>query len=126
MALPEDWQTKKTTLPSADDPEPKGHQDQGGTIALHSLAVRQEFQKKGFGSILMREFIQRIENAQIADRVAIIAHGHLLRFYEHMGFKNKGPSKCQFGGGGWYDMVSVYPTTEASSYLLTSNQVYEI
>jgi hypothetical protein len=31
---------------------------------------------------------------------------HLVPFYEKMGFVSKGPSKAQFGGGGWVDMVS--------------------
>lgn len=31
---------------------------------------------------------------------------HLVPFYEKIGFKNKGRSKAQFGGGGWIDMVS--------------------
>lgn len=37
--------------------------------------------------------------------IAIIAHSHLIKFYESLGFVNAGESKCKFGGGSWYDMV---------------------
>jgi hypothetical protein len=29
-----------------------------------------------------------------------------MSWYEKLGFSSKGKSKAQFGGGGWYDMVS--------------------
>ena len=41
----------------------------------------------------------------IGDRVALIAHEPLIKYYEALGFENLGESKAQFGGGGWYDMV---------------------
>lgn len=28
-----------------------------------------------------------------------------MRFYEKFGFRKVGESKCEFGGGGWMDMV---------------------
>lgn len=40
-----------------------------------------------------------------AERVVLIAHGHLVKFYESAGFENRGPSPCQFAGGGWFDLV---------------------
>lgn len=33
----------------------------------------------------------------------------LVPYYEKLGFVSKGPSKAQFGGGGWFDMVSCPP-----------------
>lgn len=36
-----------------------------------------------------------------------------MEWYERFGFQNKGPSKAQFGGGGWYDMVSLVPTLKS-------------
>ncbi|RAH63778.1 polyamine acetyltransferase [Aspergillus aculeatinus CBS 121060] len=102
MAMPANWQTERMTVENG---ETVGHDEYGSTIAIHSLAVLPEHQGKTVGSTLMKSYIQRIKDAQIADRLAIIAHGHLIPYYESFGFENRGPSKCQFGGGGWVDLV---------------------
>ncbi|KAJ5728685.1 uncharacterized protein N7483_003193 [Penicillium malachiteum] len=102
MRLPKEWEGQRWTR---EDGEAVGHEEVGGTIAIHSLAVLPEHQGKQVGSTLMKSYIQRIRDAQIAERLAIIAHGHLIPFYESFGFENRGPSKCQFGGGGWVDLV---------------------
>jgi hypothetical protein len=31
-----------------------------------------------------------------------------MAWYEKLGFANKGNSKAQFGGGGWYDLVCIF------------------
>ncbi|KAF3482857.1 uncharacterized protein GIQ15_02181 [Arthroderma uncinatum] len=105
MGVPKDWRSKKSTLPAPGDDEPIGHQDQGSTIAIHSLAVLPEHQDKGLGKMLIKSYIQRIQDAKIADRVVLLAHDHLLAFYTSLGFENVGRSKCTFGGGGWNDLV---------------------
>lgn len=105
MRIPPDWQTRQRSLPDEHDTEVLGHEDQGGTIALHSLAVKPEHQKKQVGTTLMKSYIQRIKEAAIADRIALLAHDHMIPFYEALGFENYGPSECTFGGGGWFDMV---------------------
>lgn len=104
MKLPNTWQTERF---ATENGETIGHDEYGGTIVIHSLAVLPEHQGKHVGSTLMKAYLQRIKEAQIADRVAIIAHDHLIPFYESLGFENCGASKCQFGGGGWYDMVGL-------------------
>ena len=103
MQLPEDWRTERF---STKDGETVGHDEYGSTIAIHSLAVRPEHQGKQVARTLMKAYIQRIKEAQIAERISIISHDHLVSFYESFGFENRGPSKCQFGGGGWVDLVS--------------------
>lgn len=105
MRLPKDWQGERWSF---EDGHAVGHEEGGGTIAIHSLAVLPEHQGKQVGSTLMKSYIHRIREAQIADRIAIIAHDHLIPFYESFGFESRGPSKCQFGGGGWVDLVRSY------------------
>lgn len=102
MRLPKDWQAERWTY---EDNQAVGHEEGGRTIAIHSLAVLPEHQGKQVGSTLLKSYIHRIREAQIADRIAIIAHDHLVPFYESFGFESRGPSKCQFGGGGWVDLV---------------------
>lgn len=105
MALPPDWKTSNRTLPKDDNEKFLGHEDQGGTIALHSLAVLPEHQNKGIGSTLLKSYVDRIKEARIADRIALIAHEPMMPFYEKYGFQQRGKSEVQHGGGGWYDMV---------------------
>ncbi|KAL4939507.1 hypothetical protein BDV06DRAFT_198714 [Aspergillus oleicola] len=102
MELPSDWKTERSTVV---DGEVVGHDEYGSSIAIHSLAVLPEHQGKHVASTLMKSYIQRIREAAIADRLVIIVHENLIPFYESFGFENRGPSKCQFGGGGWTDMT---------------------
>ncbi|KAL1301987.1 hypothetical protein AAFC00_002441 [Neodothiora populina] len=98
MEIPPNWQqsSKFSTV---------GHNDAGRTVCIHSLAVLPAYHGKGLGSTLLKAYIQRIEQSGIADRIALLAHGSLVRFYEIFGFVSQGPSQAQFGGGGWFDMV---------------------
>lgn len=92
--------------PSDTKPDPKiGHKEEGRTICIHSLAVLPTYQRRGLGRTLMEAYLQRMESHGVADRAALIAHEHLIPYYENFGFRNLGKSEAQFGGGGWYDMV---------------------
>lgn len=107
MEVPSDWKTRRSSLPSKEDEdeEPVGHQDQGGTICLHSVAVSPEFQKLGLGTVLMKSYIARIKDSKSAQRLALLAHDHLVPFYQSFGFENMGPSSVTSHGGHWNNMV---------------------
>lgn len=100
MKVPPDWR---------DQPYPSnatvGHQEDGRTIAIHSLAVEPEVQGRGLGKTLLKAYIQRMQNSGIADRISILTYERLVSFYESVGFVNRGPSEVQYGGGGWVNMV---------------------
>lgn len=83
-----------------------GHQEDGRTIAVHSLAVEPSVQGRGLGKTLLKAYIQRMQTSGVADRISILTYERLVPFYESVGFENRGPSKVQYGGGGWVDMVS--------------------
>lgn len=106
MDYPKDWKSAPGTPIHQNPEKAPGHHEFGGTIAVHSLAVAPEHQGKKVGSTLMKSYIQRIGDALIADRIALLTHEHLIPFYESLGFTNAGPSSCTFGGGGWTNMVS--------------------
>ena len=102
--------TANETIEDADMEMPKdgasgGHNVHGRTIALHSLAVLPDYQGKGYGSVLLADYIKRMSQQGVYDRIAIITYDDLVPFYEKHGFRNLGPGKAQFGGGGWVDMV---------------------
>lgn len=68
MGVPEDW----------DSPHPKpsnlGHQEAGRTIVVHSVAILPAFQGRGLGRVLVMAYMQQMNGAGIADRLALIAH----------------------------------------------------
>ncbi|RMZ86120.1 hypothetical protein DV737_g15, partial [Chaetothyriales sp. CBS 132003] len=105
MGVPPDWKTEKSGPAKEADEEALGHHDIGGTICIHSLAVAKEHQHIGLGSILIKSYIQRIKDSKIAERLALLAHDHLVNFYVGLGFENLGPSSATFGGGGWNNLV---------------------
>ena len=53
----------------------------------------------------MRAWTQRMRDAGLGKRIALICRERLVKFYENAGFMKVGPSACQYGGGGWIDMV---------------------
>lgn len=95
-----------------------GHQEDGRTIAIHSLAVLPGYQKKGLGTILMKDYIQRMVESETADRIAILTYGNLVRWYQDtFGFQRKGESGTTFGGGEWVDMVCLMRMGKGVQYL---------
>jgi ribosomal protein S18 acetylase RimI-like enzyme len=106
MEYPKDWRTNYQLTPSSDQGKTEiGHNEIGGTVCLHSLAVHPDFQKKGLGAVLLKGWTQRIRDAGLAKRIALICREKFVGFYEKAGFKKIGESKCGYAGGGWLDMV---------------------
>lgn len=84
-----------------------GNDSQGGYVAVHSLAILPEYQRRKLGRSLFSAYIEYVRREiGYAKSIIIIAHDHLLPFYKSLGFEDMGVSECAFGGGGWYDMVS--------------------
>ncbi|KAL3418256.1 acetyltransferase [Phlyctema vagabunda] len=106
MDFPKDWATNTAA-------STVGHQEAGRTICLHSVGVLPSYQGRGLGRVILLSYMQQMNGAGIADRLALIAHDHLTGYYEKYGFTNRGPSKAQFGGGGWNDLVFDLKTLEA-------------
>jgi len=99
MGVPENWDSPHPV------PTKRGHQEAGRTIVLHSVALLPGFQGRGLGRVLLMAYVQNMNGAGIADRLALIAHDHMVAWYEKLGFTNLGKSATQFGGGGWFDMI---------------------
>ncbi|KAL5386730.1 hypothetical protein PMIN06_010821 [Paraphaeosphaeria minitans] len=99
MAYPSDWKTNYQLAPST------GHNEDGDTICLHSLCVHPDLNGKGLGGVLLRSWTQRMKDAGLGKRIALICRERFVNFYESAGFENVGASACQYGGGGWIDMV---------------------
>ncbi|KAI9678328.1 MAG: Nucleolar GTP-binding protein 1 [Caeruleum heppii] len=89
---------------SAPESSQVGHQEEGRTIAIHSVAVLPTRQRRGFGTTVLKSYVQRLAPLGIADRIALLSHDHLISFYENAGFRRRGKSAVTFGGGGWNDL----------------------
>lgn len=90
-------------LPSKDSPS-SGHIEGSRFIGIHSLAVDAKWRGKKLATLLLHDYIQRLSNQDLGDKIVIIAHEELIPFYENIGFKSTGKSKCNFGGVTWYDL----------------------
>ncbi|KAK0121379.1 hypothetical protein ONS96_011552 [Cadophora gregata f. sp. sojae] len=107
MGVPEDWES------ASPKPSKVGHQEDGRTIVLHSVAVLPGFQGRGIGRVLMMSYMQHMNGAGIADKLSLIAHDHKISWYEKLGFTNTGKSEATFGGGNWIDMGFILKSLEA-------------
>lgn len=106
MEMPQDWQLLADDEVVMVNGEVVGSEPKGGSVAVHSLAIKPAYQGKGVGRSLMNAYIEYMKSGAVhAEQIVIIAHDHLIRFYESVGFENRGPSACQFGDGGWFDLV---------------------
>lgn len=82
----------------------KGHIEGSNTIGIHSVVVHPDYQKKNLATLLLHDYIQKLSNQQIGDKISIIAKDNLLPFYNRLGFITKGESECQHGGEKWFDL----------------------
>lgn len=91
-------------VPSLRNPN-AGHIEGARNIAIHALAIDPDWQKKNLGTLLMHDYIQKLSNQDLGDKVILLAHKKLIPFYEKIGFLNLGESDTKFGNESWYDLV---------------------
>jgi len=72
MDYPRDWKSSHGKSSEV------GHQEDGRTVAIHSLAVAPRLQGCGLGKLIMKSYLQQINNSGTAERVALICQ-HVSR-----------------------------------------------
>lgn len=93
--------------------EKKGHIESSNTIGIHSLVIHPEYQKRNLATFLLHDYIQKLSNQEVGEKIAIIAKKELIPFYNRIGFVSQGVSKCKHGGEEWYDLhCSLAPEDE--------------
>ena len=110
MLMPENWRSLPAGKPLTSGGQLIGNDPNGKTIAVHSVVMTPEFQRGGIGRALVKDYVKYIRENVDGERMALIAHDHLVGFYESAGFENLGLSEVRFAGGGWYDMVCTFST----------------
>ncbi|CCE62429.1 hypothetical protein TPHA_0C02760 [Tetrapisispora phaffii CBS 4417] len=86
------------------------HCESSDTIAIHSVIIHPDYQKKNLATLLLTDYIQKLSNQEIGSRIVIIAHEHLIPFYERVGFEQKGENTDvskdpSFASTKWINMV---------------------
>lgn len=100
MSFPSDWKSNS-------EPNDKvGHQPNGKTIALHSLAVSPTVQRSGLGKALMNVYIDQFKKNGGVERISILTYDRLLPYYQKLGFTHYGKSASEYAGVAWHDLVS--------------------
>jgi len=79
------------------------HDSNGSWQLVFGLAVAPEFQKLGYGSILIHHLIQVSKQNKLKG-VTLTCEKHLIPYYEKLGFINSGRSASNHGGDVFYDM----------------------
>lgn len=82
-----------------------GHDDSGSTIAIHGVIVHPEFRGRRLGSLMVKDYIQKMAQQDVAETVCLLCKESLVPFYAGLGFTDKGESQCRFAGVVWHDMV---------------------
>lgn len=120
MLMPENWRVvPENEAYTLADGTVIGDDPAGKTVAVHSVVVVPEFQGRGVGKELVGAYVEYIRGLGLGfERVVLIAHDHLIRFYEGVGFVNFGVGKCLFAGGGWNDLVSLYASSSVCVWVV--------
>ncbi len=80
-----------------------GHDSQGKNIVVMSVVVHPHYQKQGFVSLLMKKFIEDMQNLK-KEEIFFICKKELIPMYEKYGFKDLGESSSTHGGVAWNEM----------------------
>lgn len=85
------------------------HSESSNVIGLHSLVISQEYQKKNLATLLLTDYIQKLSNQEVGNKLVLIAHEYLVPFYERIGFKLDGENtevakKESFSKTKWMNM----------------------
>lgn len=88
----------------------KVHDESSATVGIHSVVIAPEHQKKNLATLLLTDYIQKLSNQEVGQRIVIIAHEPLVPFYERIGFQLHGENKSvsadpAFSKSKWCDMV---------------------
>ncbi|KAI0777647.1 acyl-CoA N-acyltransferase [Trametes elegans] len=87
------------------------HVPGSSSICIHSVCIDAAHRRKQAGLNLVRGYVARAERAAQAganyERLLLIAHDHLLGFYQKAGFELVGLSPVVHGARPWYELRKV-------------------
>lgn len=88
------------------------HDPSGDAVCIHSVCVSSAFQRRGFATRMLREYLQHLQRlnndahaSKKLKRVLLIAHEHTIGLYAGVGFVLVGKSSVEHGPDPWFEMV---------------------
>ena len=76
----------------------------GGHQTVLGVAVTPHFQTRGVATALLLHF-EKEARAKRRESITLTCKEDLIRFYENLGYQNRGVSKSEHGGVTWYNMI---------------------
>ncbi|VEU19496.1 DEKNAAC100018 [Brettanomyces naardenensis] len=84
-----------------------GHIEASRVIGIHSVVIHQNYRGLKLGSLLVKDYLQKMNQQCVADRVVLIAKSKLVPFYKNIEFVDDGISDCKFADSEWHDLHCV-------------------
>lgn len=86
------------------------HDENGKTVAIHSVCVAPQYRGQGLAEKLLNHYLDGLRAANSGDikhykRVALLSRQNLIGLYEKVGFKCIGQSSVVHGPEPWFDCV---------------------
>ncbi|KAF6010784.1 hypothetical protein HII13_002897 [Brettanomyces bruxellensis] len=106
MAIPK---LTKDDLPDPSVPgnSKVGHVEGSRVIGIHSVVIDQHYRGLKLGSLLLKDYLQKMNQQCVADKVVLIAKQKLVPFYKSVEFVDDGISDCKYAGVEWHDLHCV-------------------
>lgn len=77
---------------------------EGDYVAIYGIALKKEYQKKGYGAYLLNSYIEHAKKLK-AKGLVLASRPRLVSFYKKSGFIDLGLSSSYHGDSSWYDMI---------------------
>ncbi|MFJ4141170.1 GNAT family N-acetyltransferase [Pseudomonas sp. NPDC089734] len=81
-----------------------GHSSDAPNVVIMSVVIDTSRQGKGYSTLLMREFVQRMK-ALDKKTIHLMCKERHVPLYERMGYRYVQPSPSDHGGMAWHEMV---------------------
>jgi len=85
-----------------------GHRNDGINLAINNIAVLYDYRRQGVFSLLIKEFVIRMHQAAVAEKLLLLSRGPYIPLFQHMKFEYRGQSSVALGDENWYDMAIVF------------------
>lgn len=81
-----------------------GHSADAPNVVIMSVVVEPASQGKGYSTLLMREFVQRMKDSN-KQTLHLMCKAQHVPLYTRMGYRYVQPSPSEHGGMAWHEMV---------------------